>query len=125
MSSYVVASTEVVNYLPVRVDRNQVRIVTRNGQNWYIATPREALCMAERDAVEAVVNKAGYLKFLRLTIDEREGWKLLRRMFAPEQSPLSITRKKQDPGAAEWVQRADRAKSGLIGGTVRRIWTAA
>lgn len=83
-------------------------------------TPAVILAFARERYVEGEVRN-GYLLRVRSLVASGK-LRQVQRRFRYTQAPThGISRKRQDPGAKRWVQRADHAKLGFVGGG-SKVW---
>ena len=73
--------------------------------------------MAAHHMISGEINKHGYLKYVRLLVSVHAASRVQRATEAPMSLAKGITRARQKPGAKFWIQRLDRAKTGISGGS--------
>jgi hypothetical protein len=71
--------------------------------------------MAKHHMITGEVNRRGYLKYVILLVSVRAAERVQRATELPLSRGNRITRATQKPGAKRWVQRLDRAQTGVMG----------
>jgi len=107
---------EIRDHLPTDPAARINVVFADSGHAAFAATPAGVRAMARSHMINGEVNKHGYLKFVRLLVSVRAAQRVQRatEIAVPLGRGISVAR--QNKGAKRWIQRPDRARSGIIGG---------
>ena len=111
-----VPDSQIRNHLPANPAARINVVFADSGHAAFAATPAAVRAMAYNHMINGEINRHGYLKFVRLLVSVRAAQRIQRatEIAVPLGRGISVAR--QNKGAKRWIQRLDRARTGIMGG---------